>query len=58
MLITVFYKAESTINAINKTARYGLENLNNVQAAFSIGFEMTHEDKATITTPEAIAVHK
>ena len=41
MMITVFYNAESTINAINNTAKYGLENLNNVHAAFSIGFTVT-----------------
>ena len=58
MKIAVFYKAESTIRAINNTARYGLENLNNVHAAFSIGFAITQVDKATITAPEAIAVHK
>ena len=58
MKIIVFYNAESTIKAINNTARYGLENLNNVHAALSIGFAMTHDDSATITAPEAIAVHK
>ena len=58
MRITVFYNAESTISAINNTARYGLENLNNVHAAFSIGFTVTQIDNPTINAPDAIAVHK
>lgn len=58
MKIAVSYNAESTINAINNTAKYGLENLNNVHDAFSIGFTITQIDNATIKAPEAIAVHK
>jgi len=52
------YNAESTINAINKTARYGLENLNKVHDAFSDGFAITQIDKITIKTPDAIAVYR
>ena len=55
MIKEVFYNAESTINAINNTAKYGLENLNSVQAAFSIGFIITHADNPTINAPDAIA---
>ena len=58
MKITVCYNPESTINAINNTARYGLENLNKVHEAFSIGFAITHADNATINAPDAIAVHR
>ena len=58
MIKAVFYNAESTINAINNTAKYGLENLNNVHAAFSIGLIITHMDNPTINPPDAIAVHK
>ena len=58
MIKAVCYRAESTIKAMNSTAKYGLENLNNVHAAFSIGFAITQDDNATITAPEAIAVHK
>ena len=58
MRMTVFYSAESTINAINNTAKYGLENLNKVHAAFSIGLTMTHIDNAIINAPDAIAVHR
>ena len=58
MIKGVFYNAESTISAINNTAKYGLENLNNVQAAFSIGLTMTHIDHPSIRAPEAIAVHR
>ena len=58
MLITVFYNAESTISAINNTAKYGLENLNNVHAAFSMGFTVTQTDSASINPPDATAVHK
>ena len=54
----VSYSAESTINAINNTAKYGLENLNKVHDAFSIGFTITHIDNATIKIPDAIAVHR
>ena len=56
--MTVSYNAESTINAINSTAKYGLENLNNVHAAFSIGFIVTQTDNPNISAPDAIAVHK
>ncbi|AJW70000.1 hypothetical protein NADRNF5_0302 [Nitrosopumilus adriaticus] len=56
--ITVFYNAESTINAINNTAKYGLENLNSVHEAFSIGLAMTQTDKPIINAPDAIAVHR
>ena len=52
------YSAESTISAMNSTAKYGLENLNSVHAALSIGFTITHIDSATINAPDAIAVHK
>ena len=58
MKITVFYNPESTISAINNTAKYGLENLNNVHAAFSIGFIVTQTDNPNINAPDAIAVHK
>ena len=58
MKIVVSYRAESTINAINNTAKYGLENLNRVHDAFSIGFTITQIDRATINAPDAIAVHK
>ena len=58
MIKIVSYNAESTINAINNTAKYGLENLNKVQDAFSIGLTITQTDSATIKAPEAIAVHK
>lgn len=58
MKIIVLYNAESTINAINKTAKYGLENLNKVQDALSIGLTITHIDNTTIKIPEAIAVHR
>ena len=54
----VFYSAESIINAINNTAKYGLENLNKVHDAFSMGFAITHTDNAIISTPDAIAVHR
>lgn len=54
----VYYRAESTISAINNTARYGLENLNRVHDAFSVGFATTHPERITISIPEAIAVHK
>ena len=56
--MTVSYNAESTINAINNTAKYGLENLNNVHAAVSIGFTVTQTDNPNISIPDAIAVHK
>jgi len=46
------------MSAINSTARYGLENLNNVHEAFSVGFVMTQADNAIIVAPEAMAVHK
>lgn len=55
---TVFYNAESTISAINNTAKYGLENLNNVHEAFSIGLAITQADNAIITIPDAIAVQR
>lgn len=58
MSTTVYYKAESTISAMNNTARYGLENLNNIQDAFSVGFATTHPESITINAPDAIAVHK
>ena len=58
MMIIIFYNPESTINAINNTAKYGLENLNNVHAAVSIGFIVTQTDNPNISTPDAIAVHK
>ena len=58
MKIVVSYSAESTINAINNTARYGLENLNKVHDAFSMGFTITQIDSATIKIPDAIAVHR
>ncbi len=58
MIIIVFYNAESTINAINNTAKYGLENLNNVHAAVSMGFIVTQTDSPNINAPDAIAVHK
>ena len=57
-MIIVFYNAESTINAINNTAKYGLENLNNVHDAFSLGFTITHADIAIIIAPDTIAVHR
>ena len=50
------YSAESTINAINNTARYGLENLNNIHDAFSDGFVKTQTLRASIKAPVAIAV--
>lgn len=58
MKIAVSYRAESTINAINNTAKYGLENLNKVHDAFSIGFTITQIDNATIKMPDAIAVQR
>ena len=58
MILIVFYNPESTINAINKTDKYGLENLNNVHAAVSIGFIVTQTDSPSINAPDAIAVHK
>jgi len=57
-MVLVYYNAESIINAINNTAKYGLENLNNVHAAFSIGLTITHTDSPIIKAPDAIAVHK
>jgi len=54
----VLYSAESTISAINNTARYGLENLNNAHEDFSLPFETTQADNAIIKAPEAMAVHK
>jgi len=45
-------------NAINKTARYGLENLNRVHDAFSVGFLITQPLNTIISIPEAIAVYK
>lgn len=56
--MVVLYNAESTINAINNTAKYGLENLNKVHAAFSTGLNMTQIDIAIINAPDAIAVHR
>ena len=56
--IAVCYNAESTINAINNTAKYGLENLNKVHAAFSMGLNMTQIDNPIINAPDAIAVHR
>ena len=58
MRITVFYNAESTIKAINNTAKYGLENLNKVHDAFSMGLTITQIDNAIINAPDAIAVHR
>ena len=58
MIVVRFYSAESTINAINNTAKYGLENLNNVHAAFSMGFTATHIDNPIINAHDAIAVHR
>ncbi len=58
MIKAAFYNAESTISAINNTAKYGLENLNSVHDAFYIGFAITHADMAIMTAPEAIAVHR
>ena len=43
---------------MNSTAKYGLENLNKVQEAFSVGFLITHALKTIIRIPEAIAVYK
>ena len=54
----LFYSAESIINAMNNTAKYGLENLNNVHDAFSFGFAITHADIAIITAPDTMAVHR
>lgn len=53
-----YLKPESTISAINSTARYGLENLNNTHDVFSVGFAMTHPDSAIISAPDAIAVYR
>lgn len=57
--IYAFYlNPESTINAINNTAKYGLENLNKTHDDFSDGFAITHNDKISIKAPDAIAVYK
>ena len=56
--MTVSYNAESTINAINNTAKYGLENLNKTHDACSVGFETTHALSTTIKIPDAIAVYR
>ena len=53
-----FYSAESTINAINNTAKYGLENLKRVHDARSVGFLITQPLKIIINIPEAIAVYR
>jgi len=56
--MVVPYNAESTINAINNTAKYGLENLNKVHAALSTGLTITQTDIPIINAPDAIAVHR
>jgi len=56
--MVVLYNAESTINAINNTAKYGLENLNKVHAALSTGLTITQIDIPIINAPDAIAVHR
>ena len=52
----ISYRPESTISAINNTARYGLENLKSTHYDFSVGFATTQALKSIIKTPEAIAV--
>lgn len=51
-----YLKKASTMKAINNAVRYGLENLNTVQEAFSLGCVKSHTDSAIITAPKTPAV--
>ena len=52
------YSAESTMSAMNRTARYGLENLKRTQDELSEGRATTHAESATMRAPDAIAVQR
>ena len=41
---------------MKSAVKYGLENLNKVQEAISLGFANSQTDNTTITVPKALAV--
>jgi hypothetical protein len=43
---------------MKSTAKYGLENLNKTQDAFSVGFATTQKLRSTIKTPDTTAVYR
>src|SRR5574341_79191 len=51
-----YLKPASTMNAMNSAVRYGLENLNKVHDAFSLGFTRSQMDMASIAAPNTPAV--
>ena len=53
-----YLKKASTMKAMNSAVKYGLENLNTVHEAFSLGLISNQMENAIMTAPKTLAVTK